>query len=121
MLRCRRALRPGGIMAFSSFTAGNLAEVQAVTGRALSMLSAEQWHTIIPEGFDILHFESYASDLVFDSAIDVFRHLKATGVNALGRGGGPTDLRRRLAAYPADLDGRYHITYRPIIIILKKV
>jgi hypothetical protein len=58
--------------------------------------------------------------MTFDSSIDVFRHLKATGVNALGRGGDRTDLRRRIDNYQPDLDGKYHITYRPIIIILKK-
>lgn len=121
--RALRALRPGGIMAFTAFTEGNLAEVQAVTGRSLPMLTAAQWRGILPDGFELLHIEAYASDMAFDSALDVFRHLKATGVNALGRGGdgdAAADLRRRIASYAPELDGRYHISYRPIIIILKK-
>lgn len=120
MRRSMQILGKGGILAFSAFTKGNLAEVEAVTGRSLPMLTAEQWRGIIPAGFDLLHFEEYACDMTFDSSIDVFRHLKATGVNALGRGGDRTDLRRRIDNYQPDLDGKYHITYRPIIIILKK-
>lgn len=113
-------LGKGGILAFSAFTKGNLAEVEAVTGRSLPMLTADQWRGIIPDDFDVLHFEDYSCDMVFESPLDVFRHLKATGVNALGRGGDNTALRRCIDRYQPDLDGRYHITYRPIIIILKK-
>lgn len=121
LAECCRVLKEGGLLLCSTFVSGNIAEVSSLTGNALPLLSAGQWRMIIPEGFEILLFETYSRDMAFDSALDVFRHLKATGVNALGRSAaGEVSLRPLLERYQPDLDGRYHITYRPLIFILKK-
>lgn len=119
--QCLRVLAPGGYLILSSFLAGNLASVSDATGRRLPLMTMRQWLQELPRGFELVDAAAWNVNMDFDSAIDVFRHLKATGVNALGRNSqGESDLRRILRRYPAALDGRYHITYRPFIFILRK-
>lgn len=119
--QCLRCLRPGGFLVVSSFLAGNLAEVSAVTGRSLPLMTMNQWLQSVPDGFETVEVSSKDVVLDFDSPLDVFRHLKATGVNALGRGSeGESSLHTIIKSYQAALDGHYHITYRPFIMILKK-
>ena len=119
--QCLRCLRPGGYLVVSSFLAGNLAEVSAVTRRSLPLMTMSQWRMIIPEGFEIVELANRDAMVDFDTPLDVFRHLKATGVNALGRGSeGESSLHSIIKRYQAALDGRYHITYRPFVMILKK-
>ena len=117
-----RVLSAGGIMVFSTFLRGNLVEIERITRRGLPLMTLEQWLCIIPDSFEVIATADYRRDMVFDSAIDVFRHLKATGVNALGRpsdnGDTMTDILRR---YTPDLDGKFHITYRPVIFLLRKI
>lgn len=118
---CLRVLRPGGVLAISTFTAGNLEEINAVTGRSLPLLTRQQWHEAIRRKDQGGIIDSYGEsiDKVFDSAADVFRHLKATGVNALGRTG-DVPLRKVLENYRPHLDGRWHITYKPFSFITRR-
>lgn len=118
---CLRVLAPGGLLVCSTFTRGNLAEISALTGRGLPLLSPDEWTGLIPGGFEILETHGWRRDIAFDNATDVFRHLKQTGVNALGRDAGDSvSLRSILQRYYPDLDGLYHITYVPFIFILRK-
>lgn len=114
---CLRPLKQGGYIAVSTFAAGTLQEVAEASGAGLPLLSEEQWHSIIAPGYDIAHFEVRTEELIFDTALDVFRHLKETGVNSLE---GNRSMRHALATYSADSDGRYHLTYKPLIFILRK-
>lgn len=122
LAECNRLLRSGGYAVVSTFIDGNLGEVAAAGGRALPLLSAQQWLSIVPEGLETVYCTDYSHPLCFDSPIEVFRHLKATGVNSLDRGASEgSSLRAILSRYRPDLDGRYRATYRPIIFILRKV
>ncbi len=119
--RCMRALHPGGVLVLSTFVAGNLAEVNAVTGRSLPLLTPNAWLGALGDDYEVLYSRDYCDDLVFDSAADVFRHLRATGVTGLGRSAdGEVPLRSVLNRFHPALDGRWHITYRPYILILRK-
>ena len=123
MAECLRVLRPGGILMLSAFQRGNMHELAAASGVSLSLPDSRQWQTMIPRGFETLSFETEDYDMSFDEPVDVLRHLKLTGVNALSRQSaanpvsGPTFIRR----FPRMLDGRCHLTYRTIRIILKKI
>lgn len=119
--QCSRVLATDGYLVISSFVSGNLAQISAVTGRGLPLMTLEQWRQAVPDGLEIVDIMQRDYDLDFASAIDVFRHLKATGVNALGRNShGESTLHDILGRYQPDLDCRYHITYRPFIMILQK-
>ena len=74
---------------------------------------------MVPAGFEIIEFTCNTAELVFDSPVDVFRHLQLTGVNGLGSYSGSA-LRKAIDNYPMRLDGRYYLTYKPFILIARK-
>lgn len=118
---CARALEPGGILLLSTYTRGNLAEIAALTGNTLPMPSPGEWTDMAARYFEIADSVAWERDLDFETPLDVLRHLKLTGVNSLGRSSrGETDVRDLLRRYPMRLDARYHITYRPMIMLLIK-
>lgn len=119
MAECGRVLRPGGWLVLSAFAKGNLEEVAQATGRSLPLLPAEEWKAMVPKGFEIVEFTCNTAELVFDSPLDVFRHLQLTGVNGLASYSGAA-LRRAIDNYPMRLDGRYYLTYKPFILIARK-
>lgn len=122
LANCMRALVPGGYLAISSFERGNLAEVEAATGRGLPLLTMSQWLDLLPEGMAPVYSSFWSEKLDFDNAVDVFRHLKATGVNALGRtADGESALAVAVRRFPMAAHGKYTITYRPFILICKKL
>jgi malonyl-CoA O-methyltransferase len=60
-------------------------------------------------------------DLDFDSPLDALRHLKYTGVNALSRSHrGAVSVNKVLENYSMRLDGKWHLTYKPLIMIYQK-
>lgn len=113
-----RVLRHEGMLMFSTFLPGNLAEVERCTGRSLPLLSVEEWRKIIPQNLALCDVREYEFAMYFDTPIDVFRHLRATGVNSLDRNG---NIFRSIGAYPIQEDGRCRLTYRPVIFLLRKL
>ncbi len=112
---CARALRPGGLLAVSTFAAGNLAEISAITGRGLNLPDPDGWAAMLPRGLELLRCTAGTRTITFDSPAAALRHLSATGVNSLGG-----SARRVLRHLPADPSGRYPLTYRPVIIIARR-
>ncbi len=118
---CVRINHSGRYIGISTFVAGNISQVAEATGRSLQLLTADQWKEALSDIAEIIDLYTWEYDLEFDSAVDVFKHLKATGVNALGRSGdGEFSLTEALRRYQPEQDGRYHITYKPLIMILQK-
>lgn len=118
---CHRALRPGGCAFLTSYTHGNMHEISDLTGNALPLLTPARWQELAEPLFDIIACQAYLRDLDFQSPSEVLRHLKLTGVNSLSRSSrGTVSVRNILERYPMRLDGRYHLTYHPIILILRK-
>lgn len=118
---CYRVLRKGGYAVLSTFTKGNLHQISDITGQGLPLLSAAQWVAISSNYFNVIDVVDYERDLDFETPLDAMRHLKLTGVNSLGRhSGGNVNVRQLLSRIPMMLDGRYHLTYKPLILILQK-
>lgn len=115
-----RVLKPGGVAVISSFVSGNMHELVQATGKSLPLPDKEQWRTMVPETCRICVCEEYNYSLRFNQAIEVFRHLKATGVNSLDRSGQGASLKRALSTYPVDADGMCTLSYKPIILVFKK-
>ena len=116
---CARILRPGGVLLFSTFLPGNLAEVAEATGRSLPLPDASAWHSYMPAELKTVSEESGSHTLHFASPVEVFRHLRSTGVNSLGNGG--ENLRKALDSYPLESDGTAIATYRTYILMLRKI
>lgn len=112
-----RVLTPGGLAVLSTFgpeTFGELAEAGVV---GLPYYSEASMRRIVPQGFEILELHSCLITKVFKEPIEVFRHLRATGVNARCS---DKSLQRLINAYPRRADGRCSLTFQPIYLILRK-
>ncbi len=122
MQQCARVLRPEGYAVLSTYCYGNLHQVTDITHNALPLLTAERWKFIArAAGLEIEDAYAFQRDLDFATAADALRHLKLTGVNSLGRTSrGEVNTREILRKFPMMLDGRYHLTYCPLILILRK-
>lgn len=119
------ALNPGGILAFSTFGPNNLNEIAAITGRGLKYLPAAQLQTLLDADFELLASDEKHIRFDFDTPQSILRHLKATGVGAVGtpirwtRGAlekFADEYRRQFSA-----DGiTCPLTYHPITLIAQK-
>lgn len=116
---CARVLVPGGYLALTTFVSGNLQEVADATGRSLPLPDRDGWLAMTDGLLDVIGCECYERCMLFDQPLDVFRHLKSTGVNSLDSSDSHS-LRSAAKRLRADDDGRYRATYRPIILLMKK-
>lgn len=118
---CRRILRKGGFVVLSTYTKGNLHQITDTGGIGLPLITTQSWIDIARRYFNIINVVEYERDLDFESPVEALRHLKLTGVNSLGRiSSGNVNVRKIIQNYPMMLDGRYHLTYKPLILILQK-
>lgn len=116
---CARTLKPGAWLAIATFADGNLRQVAEATGRSLPLLSLRQWLGIMPDTLEAVDTDEYEDTLAFGSAIDVFRHLRATGVNSLGSDN-DSSLRQTISAFRPDPDGVFRATYRPLLMLMRR-
>jgi malonyl-CoA O-methyltransferase len=118
---CARVLSPGGYLVLTTFEVGNLAEISDITGNSLPLLTAEDYELARPESLSVVDMTSMSFDLDFDSPLDALRHMKYTGVNALSRSHrGAVSVNKVLENYSMRLDGKWHLTYKPLIMIYQK-
>ena len=116
-----RVLKPGAYLVIGTYAPGNLEEIASVTGKRLPLLSINQWQLICPHGLSLVYSQEYSRILEFDSPIAAFRHLKDTGVNSLGRSADNNPgLRKILRTFPLNSDGKYSITYKPLLLVFQK-
>lgn len=113
--QCARALKPRGILVFSTFGPDNLMQTSALTGLALPCLSAGQWQELHFCGLELLYAGQTMHTMYFDTAADIFRHLRQTGVNSL-KHGWYSGLRRALTMMRPDDSGKYPLTYNPVFL-----
>jgi malonyl-CoA O-methyltransferase len=120
--RLHRVLKPGGLLAFSTFGPDNLKEIHAIQESGLAYLpSAALSEKLSAAGFEILHLETTQEVLYFSSPREVLEHLKATGVTASAKNSVWTKatLRSFEAQYAAfrTPDNRFPLTYTPVYCI----
>lgn len=77
-------LEEGGILLLSSFGEDNLKEIKSLTGLSLRYKNLKEYERLL-EKFEILALKEEMIKLKFESALEVFRHLKLSGVNSLGK------------------------------------
>lgn len=122
--RLHKALKPGGLLVFSTFGPRNLKEVHAIQDSGLAYLSTvELADKLSGAGFELLHLEATQEVLSFASPRDVLEHLKATGVTAStkNRVWTKTMLRAFEEQYQAfrTSDNRYPLTYTPVYCVAR--
>lgn len=116
-----RALKAGGHLAIGTFLRGNLKEITDLIPNSLPLMTMEQWMGAVPSEMSLEHCESWETTLLFDTPMAALKHLKETGVNSLGRqGGAVASARGIIERYKPDENGKWNLTYCPVILILKK-
>lgn len=81
LLKCREALKPGGILAFTTFGPGNYQEIDQSVGISLKYHQYEAILRLLSQNFKILFAEQQTLPLYFNQPLDVLRHIHKTGVN----------------------------------------
>jgi malonyl-ACP O-methyltransferase BioC len=113
-------LRPGGRLAFSLYGPENLREIRALTGLGLQYRSQAEVEAAVRRRFRLLRSSAQTEALHFASPLDVLRHLRETGVNALSR---ELWSRARLKEFCAEYRARFSadsgvvLTYHPICCV----
>lgn len=77
-------LNQNGILLLSTFAKQNLKEIKQSTGFGLNYFSLNELEQIFKVYFNEVKITQELVELSFDNALDVFRHLKLSGVNSLG-------------------------------------
>lgn len=80
----RDMLNQNGILLLSTFAKQNLKEIKQSTGFGLNYFSLNELEQIFKIYFNEVKITQELVELSFDNALNVFRHLKLSGVNSLG-------------------------------------
>jgi malonyl-CoA O-methyltransferase len=116
----RNHLHDNGLLAVSLYGIDNLREIRTVTGMGLQYRDLERLLAVFTRDFEILASDESRETLWFPDPISVLRHLRSTGVNALGQR--PWN-RRELSAFNKEYADRFsgdhgvQITYHPMYLI----
>ncbi len=121
--RMGAALRPGGVLAFSTFGSGNMQEIARLEAVSLPYLTVAEIEALAGESFEKVGIIEEERRLEFASPESVLLHIRETGVNGLA--GDPWTrvryeqfLRRYRASYSTGTG--VTLTYRPVYCCFKK-
>ncbi len=82
VLKLADLLDKDGILAFSVFGEKNLTEIRQITNSGLDYCSQRQIKKIFAD-YDIISIRQDTEKIYFEKPVDILKHLKYTGVNAL--------------------------------------
>ncbi len=119
--RAARRLAPGGVVALSTFGPAHFREITATTGQGLDYPTLESlaaWCEAA--GLEPLHAEQWEEQKRYDNPIEVLRHLKATGVNAVVAERWTHGRLRRFEADYRRLYPDVPLTFHPLLMIARK-
>lgn len=120
-----QSLKPGGWLALSGFGTAQFHELISLgsTAAAPSYVDAEGWRSILPENMTVKHLSQGRRVAWFDSAKDVLKHLRDTGVNgAASQRWTAADLKAFETAYRKRFGTPQGVplTYDPVWLIAQK-
>ncbi len=123
LVKIHRILKPGGLLAFSTFGPRNLEEIRTLSGNSLHYLNYEELRTFLSENFQIISCSEELVTLKFPSPRHVLKHLCFTGVNGIsGRQWTKTTLQEFEQQYWQRFENNQQVslTYHPILCIVRK-
>ena len=119
------SLNNGGILAFSTFEDWNLYQISTLTQKSLNYYTKSDLEEILKQNFRIISSHSQTMEIEFDSAQEVLKHLKLTGVNSLGTSAWTkSDLQNFSEKYQhlfRNEKGKLVLTYKPVWFICGKI
>lgn len=118
---CRRSLRPGGLLALSGFTTGNLSEFDSLRPNPLAYPSVEDVKGMLTGTFSSYEVFDDSLRVTFPTRREALVHIKNTGVSLTHhqKGEKAITIRDLTQAIPCDRDGNAFLTYRPLYIIAR--
>ncbi|NTV98690.1 MAG: malonyl-ACP O-methyltransferase BioC [Chlorobiaceae bacterium] len=121
--RIRSHVRPGGVLAFSTFGPMNMQEIASIEQTGLPYLSIGEITELAGKYFDIAECREEQVKLEFTTPEAVLRHIRLTGVNGVSRKTWTKGRYRQfldcyLERFPSG-EG-VSLTYHPIYCCLKK-
>lgn len=106
----------GAYLLFGVFGSNNLYEVKDICGVGLDYLDINDYMQIMSNKWNILDVYKHTYSVVFDDALDIFRHFRNTGTNVCGDNFRIT--KKMLEKFEKDKNNT--ITYEPIYILAQK-
>ena len=122
LARLKTALKPGGLLAFSTFGPENCREIREVTGNSLTYRPFQNVLASLQAHFEVAFSNEETVPLHFASPMDVLRHLRLTGVNGVSsqKAWTKADLAHFEQAYREHFGefNRVPLTYHPLLFIV---
>ncbi len=120
--RISRSLKNGGYFVLSSFDTDNFKEIKTLTGKGIDYLSKEDVILKASNFFKITDQQSWFEKLYFNNPVEVLKHMRLTGVNALTSARwNKSDLENFTNGYQFYKTTKgFPLTYNPFILILQK-
>lgn len=115
-----RVLRPGGVIALSTYGPDTMREIHEALGTSSRFASPYHLRRMVPSSLAVESLSEERHTTVFDTPLDVLRHMSRTGVNGLTPSATASAC-RLMKKYPLDSEGKAPLTYNPIYIILRKL
>ena len=122
-IKASNALTENGLLIYNTYGANNFTEISSITGSGIQYPSVEQIKNSIEDKFEILLLESENITLYFNSPLEVLKHMKNTGTNAISREKWtPSDFNNFEKEYRKLFHSNkgFSLTYNPIYIVAKK-
>ena len=118
--RIHRWLKHGGAIVISTFGSNNMKEIKESIKISLNYKGADWYYNEIKRNFDIVLINEQHETMLFDTPLDVLRHIQSTGVNSINnKKASSGTIKRLLMNYP-QVGGKFPLTYNPIYIIAIK-
>ena len=115
-------LRPGGILAFSTFGPSNMQEIASIEDVGLTYLSLGELEILAGRYFDITVCREEEQRIEFSSPEAVLHHIRQTGVNGLQRRSWTKSRYRHFVSEYSRLfscENGVCLTYHPVYCCLK--
>ena len=123
--KTNRSLKEDGLLIFSSFTKNNFYEISSISGIGLDYLSLSSVNEQLKNtGFEILEQEEELKITYFKTALEVLKHIRATGVNGISS---KVWTKEQMLNFSSTYEALYknkkglHLTYNPYYIVARKI
>lgn len=110
--------------AFTTFGEDNFNQIKAITAKSLNYYNKKSIENLLKDKFNIVYSNSEIINLEFDNTLEILKHLKLSGVNAItSKKWTKKDLQdfsekyERLFKNP---NGKLILTYQPLYFIAEK-
>ncbi|MEI6651363.1 MAG: malonyl-ACP O-methyltransferase BioC [Chlorobiaceae bacterium] len=116
-------LRPGGILAFSTFSTSNMQEISAIEGVGLSYHTLGELELLAGKYFELTVSREEVQQLEFSSPEAVLHHIRRTGVNGIRRRSWTKSRYKHFIEQYRRLfssENGVSLTYHPVFCCMKK-